>query len=553
MSSTLTHSATTPTSEARHAGRGTLAVAFVFTLQLACWLLLYRWLLFTGDDFLHTGAPRRLHGQMTAGEILQSYMRDYTQINGRAADAVARVVMQSGVTGWQIAGPVVITVTSAIAYLLIRGDTTRRSTVSRVWLAVTTAGVPLMLLTLRPALGGQVYFWISAAVGYLVGTLLLLAAGSFYLVAHRSTPSTPVLAGAATLMVITHLFHETASVGLLLMGVVFWVYHPFRQVDRRILWVSIASLAGFLANLLSPGSLARLLMATGSETPDAVGLPERIVRGATMLLTLVWPALLIIAVAAGLIALRRRSVTGWALTGVGAAAGALGAGRALRGVSVRDVQGVDLLGPWLLAGFLALAAMLVLTERQAVQYTTVHLLAGTAGCAAIPVVMGTLERGHFPAATLAYFTALSLLSDAVRSVDGARETGRAGGRTRAVVLAAVAVPIVVVLPFTALHTYRATKANHDVWAVTERQIDDAVHGRRSTVEFPDARHMPAPEYVYSNAYLMRRYEPMIRSYYGLGADVKVTVRRGGTGAAPDGRPRVEAPGSERGTGLEWAG
>lgn len=501
------------------------AVAAVFVLEGLTWLALYRWLLFTGDDFLHTGGPGRLHGRMTAQELLQSYARDYTQINGRAADTLARVVMQWGVTGWQLLGPVVITLISATAYVLMRIGKGRLTPSLQLWQAIMAAGIPLIVVALRPELAGQVYFWISAAVGYLVGVLLLLAAGSFYVTVRRMRLSTPALVGYAGLMVLTHLYHETASVGLLAMGVVFWAYHPRRQVDGRVAWVSAASVAGFLANLLSPGSLSRLLMATGPRSPEALGLLDRMSRGATMLHTLVWPAVLIAAVAAVLLVLRRPSVKGAALALVGGVTAALGAARTLRGEDVRVLEGVDVILPWVFAAFFLLLFVLAFTNRQSVGYTTLHLLAGAAGCGAIPVVMGTFERGHLPAALLAWFASVSLLIDLVRTGPSSPAPPTFKRWTGRVVLGAVLIPFVIAVSTTAVHTYRATRADHAVWEQTERQIAEARRGTRDTVVFPDARRMPYPQYVYNNAYLMRRYEPMIRSYYGLGPDVSVVVGR----------------------------
>lgn len=525
MPATTTPGTASPAPELRRGARWpTAAVVAVYALQWVAWTLLYRWLLFTGDDFLHTGGPRRLHGRMTAGELLQSYVRDYTEINGRGADTVARIVMQFGATGWQVVGPVVITLISVCAYGLILTGRARPPVQVRIWLALVTSGVPFMLLALRPALAGQVYYWISAAVGYLVGVLLLLAAGSFYLLVRRGCLGVPALVGYAVLMVITHLFHETASVGLLMMGVAFWLRHPRREVQRGAVWVSLASLAGFLANFLSPGSFSRLFMATAPAGPDALSLVERIVRGATMLHTLTWPAVLAIAAAAALMAARHPSVLGASLAVVGAATGLLGAMRALRGADVRVLDGAEVVLPWIFALFLVLAVAVAFDRRGTVSYGSLHLLAGTAGCGAIPVVMGTFERGHLPAALLAWFAAASFLVDAAPA--GLTTPGRpSAARASHAVLGAVLVAFLVVVPATAVHTYRATQANHGMWRKTERQIDAAAQGLRATVEFPNTRIMPYPDHVYSNAYLLRRYEPMIRSYYGIDDDVKIVIRK----------------------------
>ena len=526
MPATQTPRALSPAPDAPSSGwKGTVAVALVFLAQWLTWLVLYRWLLFTGDDYLHTGGPRRLHGQMTAGEILQSYVRDYTEINGRAADTLARVVMQSGVTGWQLLGPVVITLISVVAYRVILSEGGRPMTAVRLWLAALVVSVPFMLLALRPALAGQVYYWVSAAVGYLVGVLLLLLAGSFYLAVRRTRLSTAAMAAFAVLMVVTHLYHETASVGLLVMGVAFWLYHPRTDVDRRAAWVSLASLAGFLANLFAPGSISRLFMATDADAPGALSLMARFAQGATMLHMLVWPAVLVITAAAVVLAVRRFSLLRLAVVLFGVVTTALGVVRAARGADVRVLDGAERMLPWVFAAFLVLALTVAFTQRRAIGYATVHLLAGAAGCAAIPVVVGALERGHLPAALLAWFAAASFLLDVVRRRPSTSASPAAPGGAGWLLLAAVVLPILLVAPATAVHTYRATHANHTMWTRTERQIAEAVQGHRDTVEFPDTRAMPFPDHVYNNAYLMRRYEPMIRSYYGLDEDVTVVIAK----------------------------
>lgn len=492
----------------------------VLALNLIGWVMLYRHVLFTGDDFNHVARGGHPGGRMSAGDIWQSYVTDYTEVNGRAADAIARIILQNDVHTWQLLGPLVLTAIPACIWMW--------ATTGRAWefrqrsalpVLLLSASIPFVLLAVRPVVGGQAIFWVTAAIGYFGAVLLTLASG-LYFAAALDHPVHPGWGAAVALpIMLTHLFHETSSFALMAMIVAFWVLGGRRVRTVQNLVLTALSAAAFLANALSPGALSRF--SRYDSSPTTGGYVEYLAgfeRGSFVLLNLAWPGLLLVAATTAVGMATRRTASGVALlAGVSLLLGwnAVRSIRADNDAEIYAPSGIDRLLPYLFVGVLALLFWHCLSAIPTHGRAPVLLLAATVGAAAIPVALGAWDRGHVPAAVFAYAFAIAV---AVPTFTQAWEHGRRPGTVLIAGLIGGAVLVTAVT--TGLTTYRGLEANAREWNASMRQIEEAKEGAQHTVNLPRAARMPAPSLVYHNAWSTSRFE-YIRDYYEIPPNVKI--------------------------------
>ncbi|MEP7160843.1 MAG: DUF6056 family protein, partial [Dermatophilaceae bacterium] len=456
----------------------------IWGAHLAYWLLVFRSWLVQGDDYLNAAMAGRPDARTSWSQWWLGYWTDVTSVNGRATDALVRLLMAPGPWCWRLLGPVLFTVVAMLLWWwAVRGrlssanGSDRASRRAVVALAALGATWVLVALAVCPPLGGDVLFWMSSTVSYVVPTALTVAVGmrlSAHVRGERTRRGQCVATGAAIMA--AHLLHEVSSFTTVALVGATWLLAGSGARDRRLRAWTVTSIVGFALQMLAPGFWARFstFRAGGSEpsaSPVARGL-DMIGHGVLTWYAVCGP-ILVVLLALWLPrlvhAVREGRADGWASP---------------QGTSARD------------SGDIILA------------------LAGVFGASALPILLGLgTVRAFLPAAIwlmAAVFVTLGSILLPARS--GQLGAPNAGVVARGIAVAAAAAAFVVSAPM-AVAVASDMSANAERWAPTAAQLEQARRGERRDVHMPAG--FPYPEYLYARAFDQRTYEQFMRVYYGL--------------------------------------
>lgn len=540
---------------------------------LAYWLLVFRWHLVQGDDFTNAARAEHPGGAMSPAEWWSAYAYDYTQMNGRLADSIVRLVMLPGHWFWQLAGPLLFaTVTVQLLHCGLAGA--RAAGRRAPWwvfavLAVAAASVIPLLVREVPTITGDALFWTSATVTYVLPAALVLtvtaAVGAAAARAPGGVPVRPArLAWVTAVIVLAELVQEESAVAVLLVVAVAALLGGRRA---RLPWPWVAATAvGFAVKVAAPG--IRVRAGTMGDSGAPLG-PDELVRraanAAQVVATTATPALAGAAVLGGLLAVlalrghpAARAVShraaAWALAAAIVAALATAALAAIAwhrtqiGMPVLDVAALRIGGlrPVALgavgAGALAAAALatLAVALRPLLGPAPVLLVVAAAGSLAAPAGIGVVTpRGYVVAylvlCALALHLAGAMLAAATRRPDesapeaAARraEPGRVLARVGAAAVAAATLVAAIVAAPAVLRMPRDMRDNHAIWAGVERQLDAIRAGRCSRITVPTG--FPHPTYITANGF-SEWYEPAMNLYYDVPAGT--VWQRQGRGDCP---------------------
>ncbi len=514
-------------------------LAGIWAAHLIYWFVVFRFHLVQGDDYLNAGMSGQPGGRTTLAQWWSSYWVDYTQVNGRATDALVRALLAPGPWLWPLLAPVLFTL---VAVLLWRwaadGVGPGRGDWRSVLPGAAGASWALIAVATLPRIGGDALFWMSSTVSYVVPTALTLFVGlrlAAWLRGEVTGVGQAVVTGGAILT--AHLAHEISSFTTAALVTSCWFLRG-RFRDRRLIAWTVTSAVGLTAQLLAPGFWARFgaFRDGGDDRGPGVWI-QAVPTGAHHLWLTTWPvlvalvalvcAVLTAAATAGRVPASRARVAAGACAGGCALAIAAMAWRALATPPDSVEVGLPLLavswvsGALLVGGFLAAAPLL-----SSAGYPECALaLAGATGAALLPVALGIATvRAFLPgllwllAATLAA-AGPALAPRLAAHAFPARLDAVSGRVPRGLAVAALAAGCAIAVPASAV-VLTGMMANDERWRPTGAQLEAAARGERATVSLPDS--FPRPEYLYSRAFDRERYEGYIRLYYGLREEVEVT-------------------------------
>lgn len=557
-----------------HRSRGVypgLLVAVVLA-HLGYWLYCFRFHILQGDDHYNATVSGHPYGKLSIGEWFASYVYDYTSLNGRFADTLVRAFLAPGQWFWQLMGPVIFTLVIILMVVLVRrgrpdavpatadaeptpqeepDGTPGRGRLS--WLADETWH-PLILLTgaatlfpvmiaTKLAVAGDVLFWMSATVSYVVTVFFAMVGGYVLIQIARGLPVHPLTLGiGAAAIIVTHLMHEQGSTCMAAMVIVTWIITP-RGSRGPALWIcTAASATGLLAQAVAPGYRLRLAEFNSPSTAQSGNRLAQLANGSQALVDTGWSfvvAASVLVVAA--VWLRRRTPL-LLIAGSCALVGGIGSWTLSRMRLTRESWRVmSTTGPFTSWKLTVLAAVAVLLLLICVVGLATVTLAGVPelgpvpavavfaamGAGAIPLVIGLLSfRAYLPTNV---WLAIATLAAAQSLLDTLARTRPARGWARRPILAAGLVGATLALAvgssvLPAAKTVRGMQLNAGVWEKTARQIDAARAGKCTQVGMPARWKMPA--YLYTNGIQSPRYAEKVHRYHDLPASVKLVY--GGT-------------------------
>ena len=545
-------------------GGGTAAwLAGIWAAHLVYWFVVFRFHLVQGDDYLNAAMSGQPGGRTTFAQWWSNYWLDYTQVNGRATDALVRALLAPGPWLWPLLAPVLFTL---VAVLLWRWAADGVGPGNGGWRSVLpgAAGASWALIALAtlPGIGGDALFWMSSAVSYVVSSAISLFVGLRLAAYLRGEPTRTGQAVATGLAILAaHLLHEVSSFTTAALVASCW-FLGGRVGDRRLVGWTCVSAVGLAVQLLAPGFWARFGVFRGARgDPGAVGWLQAVPTGAHHLWLITWPvlialvalvgALLTTTAAAGRLPVRSARLAA-AVCGLGCtlAVAAMVLRAALFPPASAEVslplQAMSWLAVALLGGGLAAAARLLAADG----FRECALaLVGAAGAALLPVVLGLATvRAFLPtflwllAATLAAAGAALQPRRAPHTPYGSHtphgprtpygshtsharqgDLAASGPVARRVAIAALACGCAIAVPASAL-VLAGMAANAKRWQPAALQLEEAARGQRTRVSLPAS--FPRPEYLYVRAFDEARYGGYLRLYYGLPDEVEVTWASG---------------------------
>ncbi|GAB78462.1 hypothetical protein SAMN05421595_2731 [Austwickia chelonae] len=528
-----------------------LALIAVSGLFLAYWLKVFQYHLVQGDDFLNAAMAGRPGGRMNLIEWWGTYMHDYTEVNGRMADALVRLLLIPGAWLWRILGPVTFLATTWLIYragtasLRARGAELPFWAGPVLWVAAACS-VPFMIWRI-PIIAGDAIFWMSSTVTYVISTVfVMIAVLGLARLSDGVRPARPTIAAFGVAILLAHLLHEESSLAMAAAVVATWLVAAHLRQDR-ILWVwSGVSLAGFLLQTCAPGVWARFALTNGGDGPKGVnsGMLAKLANAEQVLATATGPLLIAATLFATLFVCCRP--VGWVLRGVAVASvlsavvvDQLAVYRLAKGLRIFEAGIADVTDrlPVVLPGLLGVAVvfggLLVLgfALRESFGSLFFVMLAAAGGSLVAPFAIGVVTpRSYVPPflflAAVVVILAAQVLADQVENPVGWTKVRLVAAAV--VVLACGATyynsaPVAQRLP-------KEMAANERVWRTVEAQIDRARSGQCTKVEMP--KSFPRLYLFYSGAYLETRYAGYMKLYYELPEKASFTWKQGEGDCAP---------------------
>ncbi|MFK5582102.1 DUF6056 family protein [Serinicoccus sp. LYQ131] len=498
-----------------------VALAVALALSLLGWSLVVRYAFPHGDDFLHATAGAEPGDVRTLPGWLASWSFDHGYRNGRAADAVARLVLATGRTGAAVVAVLVMVLTGLASWAWVRRAAPGTHALP-LWV-VLGAGVPFLTVQGAPRLTGEGILWVSGLANYALSTLAFLVAA----LAVSGLLPRRLTWWVLPVVVYAHLGHEVGAVATAVVTVLALL---LRRPADPARWAAVgASGVGFVLLVTAPGLWRRT-----EETELALPLLQALSRTTVLFASMTlwwWLALGTLAVAGILLQGRRPRavvllagslawVVLWLVQRSWPVISALCADPDT-GVPTAPVALASVLGA---ATLVAAVLVLVVQAWGADRAYPVVSMAGAAVIAAgVPIVASVCgERAYFlpmTALVLATVCALRLLVDTARERSpGARP---AAGASVLVVLALLAT-----LVLSAGYVMRASDAaaaNAAGYRTFLAQVDRARATGQGQVVVPD---LAEPSWVYARGFYLRRYACDIRHFYGLPDGVVLTDSSG---------------------------
>ncbi|WP_149814545.1 DUF6056 family protein [Serinicoccus marinus] len=496
---------------------GRVAVV-VAVLAAGCgWALVLRHGFPHGDDVLHAMAGQQPGDVRTVSGWLASWRFDYSWRNGRAADAVARLILLGGRPGAAVVGALVMVFMGLATWPWLRMAGGSRRLVAS-WAALGLA-LPFLAVQAHSWLTGEGLLWVSGLANYPLATLSFLvaaAAVSGALGGRGAWLALPVVLYA-------HIGHEVSAVATLVATLLALALRRPGRGQRGTWAAVVVSLAGFAVLATAPGLWRRT-----TEEDLVLPLLQALARTTLMFasLTLGW----------------------WLVLGTLAVVGAVLAGRGTRWVAV--VAGLAAwVALWLVRRRWPRLADLCADADTAVPATALAVL--TIGAAAV-LVVSVLDltvhawgaRAAYPVLALtgaavvaagvpivasvcgqrAFFlptTALVLAAGcALRLVLGAlADRGVRGERAaRSLLVLGVLGAVVSAGAYVAVTSSRAARnaAAYDAF-VTE--VEAARSAGSGEVVVPE---LPEEGYAYRRAFYLARYACDLRHFHDLPDGVLLT-------------------------------
>ena len=490
----------------------TLAVA----LAALGWALVLRHGFPHGDDWLHAMAGERPGDARTLRGWLATWQFDYAFRNGRAADAVARLILLGGRPGAMVVGVAVMVLTGLATWPWLR--TAGRSR-PLAW-GVLGLGVPFLAVQAHSWLTGEGLLWVSGMANYPVSTLAFLVAGvavSGALPSRVTWLLLPVVAYA-------HLGHEVSAVATLVVTVLALGLLRPAGGRSRATWAAVGTSAlGFVVLATAPGLWRRT-----TEEDLVLPLLQALSRTTLMFASLSlawWLALGVLAVVGARLAGRAPR---WSAVVPGVAAWVLLLLARRRWPRLADLcADADTAVPATLLSLAVVAAAAVLVVSVLVlvvhawgavaAYPVLALTAAGVVSAGVPIVASVCgQRAFFlpvTALVLAVACALRLVLGAL-AVRGPRQVRLADALTAAAVVAT----LVSAAGYVTVTSQRAAR-NAEVYDGFVVQVEEARATGAGEVVVPE---LPEEGYAYRRAFYLPRYACDLRLFYGLPDGVVLT-------------------------------
>ncbi|OLT19226.1 hypothetical protein BJF80_13095 [Serinicoccus sp. CUA-874] len=190
---------------------GRVAVV-VAVLAAGCgWALVLRHGFPHGDDVLHAMAGQRPGDVRTVEGWLASWHFDYSWRNGRAADAVARLILLGGRPGAAVVGTLVMVLMGLATWPWLRMAGGSRRLVAS-WAALGLA-LPFLAVQAHSWLTGEGLLWVSGLANYPLATLSFLVAAAAVSGALRGRGAWLAL----PVVLYAHIGHEVSAVATLVV------------------------------------------------------------------------------------------------------------------------------------------------------------------------------------------------------------------------------------------------------------------------------------------------------------------------------------------------
>ncbi|WP_157621756.1 DUF6056 family protein [Serinicoccus hydrothermalis] len=506
-----------PAASARRPALAAAVVAVAVLVAAGGWALVLRHGFPHGDDFLHAMAGQQPGDARTWSGWWASWHFDYSWRNGRATDAVARLVLLGGRPGAAVVGVLVMVLLGLATWPWLRlAGGTRRSPV--LW-AVLGLGLPFLAVQAHSWLTGEGLLWVSGLANYPLATLAFLVAAAAVSGALGERGAWLVL----PVVLYAHLGHEVSSVATLVVTVLALALRRPGRGQTGTWAAVVTSAVGFVVLASAPGLWRR----TGEE--DLVlPLLQALSRSTLMFasLTLGW----------------------WLVLGALAVVGAVLAGR--RPAWVPLVAGMlswvalllvrrgwprladlcaeaDTAVPATAVAVLVLAAAVVLVVSVLVlvvhawgartAYPVLALTAAAVVAAGVPIVASVCGQRAFFLPTTALVLAVACAARLVLDAAGDRG-GRAAGTARALLVLALVGTVVSATTYVAVTSTRAA-GNAAAYDGLVAQVERARSTGAGEVVVPD---LPEEGYAYRRAFYLPRYACDIRHFYELPDGVLLT-------------------------------
>lgn len=497
-----------------------VSLALVLAVALAAlgWALVLRHGFPHGDDLLHAMAGDEPGDARTLRGWLETWRFDYTYRNGRAADAVARLILLGGRPGALVVGVLVMVLAGIATWPWLRTAAPDRSR-QLLW-GVLGLGVPFLAVQAHAWLTGEGLLWVSGLANYPLATLAFLVAGAAVSGALSPRATWAVL----PVVLYAHIGHEMSAVATLVVTALALGLRRPPGGRPGATWAAIlTSVVGFAVLATAPGLWRRT-----AEEDLALPLLQALSRTTLLFASLSlgwWLAL-------GALALLGARLAGraprWGTTLLGAAAWLLLLLARRRWPRIADLCAeADTAIPATLLALAVIAAAAVLVVSVLVlvvhawgalaAYPVLALSLAGVLSAGVPIVASVCgQRAFFlpvTALVLAVACALRLVLDALG------RTGDRGQRlARTLTVLAVVASLVSAAAYVTLTSERAARnaAAYDTFVASVEAARTAGEG---VVVVPD---LPEEGYAYRRAYFLGRYGCDLRYFYDLPDGVVLT-------------------------------
>lgn len=527
-----------------------LPLTVLFLLPAAYWALLWRTPVWSHDDLGFANRSRRHLGGLVPGDWPRQAWDDLQHRNGRLADMVVQVIM--GARGW--IGPLMALLCLAqvvAAWFLLREVRASVEPASErdgsprpaggpakdILLIALASALPMAPLALDHQLAGDTVMFLSACVGYVGGSALLMFGLGLLLRATRRGGGKDAI-GGAVLCVVAGLHHELAA-AMAVGGCAALACTLHRA--RPVLWASLAATAVLDTARFAAGGLWHRVGAVGTPFPHpplATVARLRAYLGHSITCSLAfhpWSWVLACAVLVALfvaLGVARCSLRCAAAVLVTLADLALGhwATRPLHGNPRADAalaastSTSATLAVLLTLALVALAVEAVLRRRRQVVAAPLALLTGGAlGACAVPALLGTWGgRTSYYASFALTLAASCCVVVLACDLTGTRRPGTRPDRVRSLVAGVLAAALLVPATVAAVPMLVQVRRNERAWHGVLTQIDQVRRGQRDHVVVP--LPLPAPEYSQDYIGLHRAtLGPRLMFYYDLPETTPVTV------------------------------